>query len=293
MLDERNCDNVNGKPPEGRLAVHNVGKPNPTRFRVTAQGGLIKVSSLQSQNRGKEQRKKSRRGKVAGMSAKSRKRLLELVTTLASARMLIFITVTYRTAPSSQDAKRHLHAFLQRIYRRAPMSAVIWKMETQERGAIHFHLLCFNLPFWRKKQVQSAWGEITGEEKPFTRIEAIRARKKAFAYVAKYMAKSVKSGFNYAPYPNEASGRTWGIRQKENLVFEEKRTWDYHPVLYKRGWRALALAAYIELRDKAEKEYPPIAHYEQIGFTLFVENAFDWLAGLTVTDLRSKLLTSF
>jgi len=261
---------------------NNVGvNLHPNKIRIVAQGGLLKVSSLESSGRSRKAKKQVKRGKVAGMSQKSRKRLLEHVATLSSRKNLIFITVTYVTAPTTEQAKVDLHNFLQRIYRRAPKAAVIWKMEFQQRGAIHFHFLAFNLPYWNKRQLQKAWGETIGQDRPFTRIEMVRGKKKALAYVCKYMAKSAKSsGFNDAPYPNAWTGRTWGFRQKENFEYASRTVIDLLPMLHKGYLGEEERRIYFALRKRCAKEYPPIAFYEHLGFTLFTERAIEFLPPL-------------
>lgn len=270
--------------PEGAKESTHEGCLHFSAIRIEAQGSLLKVTELGTEYKRNKPRKPPKRGKVAGQSGKSRKRLLELVARLSNARMLTFITVTYRTAPTIEESKIHLHAFLQRIRRHAPKAAVIWKMEFQQRGAVHFHLLCFNLPFWRKEQVQQAWASITGEERPFTRIENIRERKKALSYVAKYMAKAAgRSGFNYVPYPNANTGRTWGIRQRENLVFAEQVVIELLPRPKTPEERKKGFSAYLELRQKAARLYKPIAYYECVGFSVFTEHAYGLIRDLTVT----------
>lgn len=52
-----------------------------------------------------------------------------------------FITLTYhKNFQDCQAAKKHLNAFFQRWRRRGSDFAYIWKMEPQERGAVHFHI---------------------------------------------------------------------------------------------------------------------------------------------------------
>lgn len=286
-------DNALETTPNGVESNVVLGWLKPTRFEVSAQGSLLKVVDKQTRTTPNQPKKTSRRGKVSGQSAKSRKRLLEHVATLSNKSLLVFITVTYRTAPTVEDAKRNLHAFLERIRYRAPKAAVIWKMEYQERGAIHFHLLCWNVPYWEKRQVQAAWGEITGEHMPFTRIEAIRQRRKALAYVAKYMAKRERSGgFNYVPYSQNWTGRTWGMRQKENFEYAPKQTIRLDPIIHRGIMRADMLYIYKEIRLKASKIFKPIANYEFIGFTLFCDDPYSFLKDLTVYEIPVKIVTT-
>lgn len=179
------------------------------------------------------------RGSISAFSRKSRKRLLEMCARLDLAQIVrekpvIFITLTYAAQfPSTEVSKQHLRAFLERIRRFAPDASGIWRLEYQERGAPHYHLILFNLPFLSKRELTAMWGEIVGLEwwdtsrllprPPMTRIESIKQPRKAMAYVSKYVAKhedsSSDSGFNDVPYLH--AGRWWGIFNKEKLQFAE------------------------------------------------------------------------
>ena len=257
-----------------------------TKLVLTVQGGMLKVASVQPKE-ARLARSDARRGKVYGQSPKSRKRLLERVATISTARLMVFITLTYgENDPNAELAKQHLHTFLQRLYRKAPRAAIIWKMEYQQRGAIHFHLLCFNLPYIDKGSIQQAWGEITNQDRPFTRIEAIRSRKKALSYVAKYMAKrpTQSSGFNYVPYPNVPvlwSGRTWGTRGACHIPYATKTVIKLGFGRKNKEKSRWVGVAYALLRQRAAKIYPPIAFYEEIGFTVLTEHSDSIIEDLT------------
>lgn len=205
-----------------------------------AQGHLVKVS-LREPRLQSRHAPASRRGKIFHFSRKSRKRLLELTARLDLNRVVgrfpaIFITLTYgQSFPSAKLAKTHLRAFLERLRRLAPASSGIWRLEFQERGAPHYHLIMFNLPYIDKYTIATMWAEIIGQEyqdikppllprAPFTRIEAIRQPRKVMSYVAKYVAKvSSPCGFNNLPYPhaNGETGRFWGIFNGDCLPWAE------------------------------------------------------------------------
>lgn len=166
---------------------------------------------------------KATRAEIKGFSAKSRKRLLDYAASIDwKGQKAIFVTLTYPAEfPTPKQAKQHLRAFMERIRRRFPQASGIWRMEFQARGAPHFHILFFNLPFVPKEEIQCWWGEIIDYEKPFTRIEMIHSWRKAMSYVSKYIAKEDSrdsgSGFNYLPYLH--AGRVWGFFQKEKIPF--------------------------------------------------------------------------
>jgi hypothetical protein len=84
-----------------------------------------------------------RRGYIKGFSKNSRRRLLEMIASVKrDADLPNFMTLTYpANFPTVERAKRDLKVFLQRLDRAYPGSGYIWKLEPQERGAPHYHLL--------------------------------------------------------------------------------------------------------------------------------------------------------
>lgn len=141
-----------------------------------------------------------------------------------------FITLTFRGYPSHAEAKRCLHAFLARLHRFAKEASAVWRIEYQTRGAIHFHLLAFDLPFWPQKELQIAWEEITGEICSRVDIRLVRSRRGVASYVSKYIAKvnkpHRKTSLVYPPYLHGTrkwkKGRFWGVHNKKALPLGEK-----------------------------------------------------------------------
>jgi len=187
----------------------------------------------------------SKRGQVLTFSRKSRKRILEKCARLdlrgvIKFKPIIFVTLTYAAYfPTPAIAKNHLRAFLERIRRLSPNTSGVWRLELQERGAPHFHVIFFGLPYIPKAELQAMWGDIIGIEywdysqafprAPMTRIEAISNARRAMAYISKYVAKEINpSGFNNLPYlhalvhsPEKAPklGRVWGVFNGKCLPF--------------------------------------------------------------------------
>lgn len=243
---------------------------------MTAQGRLIKVHVEQPRSMadGKESNNGGPRGTIYGFSKASRKRMFELVARIDLDRFpSVFITLTYPAEfPTLRQSKPHLRAFLERLRRRDPESSGIWRLEVQQRGAPHYHLLLWNVEFWPKDEVQDAWGEIIAYERPFTRIELIQEPRKVVKYVAKYMAKRGKEGDGGVQIcdtikPTEAgdaegTGRWWGVFNRARLPFApltslEKPfdTW-YHT-----------------LRSLASREWSALDPADEQGFALFVDEA--------------------
>lgn len=192
-----------------------------------------------------------RRGIVSDFSQNSRRRMLRKLARINPTRVT-FITLTYpERFPDPAKAKDHLRALLERIRRRFPQSSAFWRLELQERGAPHFHLLFCELPFLPFSELRRWWSEIINEfvdgHLPRVRIERIHSKRGAFYYVAKYCAKVDSSGSvplslssthictedcqcsveealsNMAGRPKEVSiGRFWGIFNKNHLPYAER-----------------------------------------------------------------------
>lgn len=174
------------------------------KINISSQGTLVKVKTEQDKP---QKRPNGKRGKVSVFSKASRKRLLQLFATL-NAKKYLFLTLTYGDLyPDTDTAKRHLKNFLKRIQYRYPRVCGVWRIEYQDRGAPHYHIVLMNVNFIDKKVIVKLWEEIIGREfsnntfdksgernLTFTRIEAIRKHKKVMSYISKYVAKTEKSG---------------------------------------------------------------------------------------------------
>lgn len=108
------------------------------------------------------------------------------------------------------------------------MSAV-WRMEFQDRGAIHFHILAFNLPFWKQKELQEAWEDCTEEFRSIAHIKLVHGARSIMSYISKYIAKpderteltSLEDGTYQHDEREKLSGRFWGWINKELLPLGE------------------------------------------------------------------------
>lgn len=238
---------------------------------VIMQGTLLKVKTSGHQPPPHEP---PQRGEVSGFSKKSRKRLLELFASLEPIKKSVFITLTYpKEFPDVKTAKSHLRAFLERIRRLSASACGVWRLEFQKRGAPHFHLIMWRLPFIKKEDIQAWWGEIIGASSPFTRIELILNNKKLMSYCAKYIAKPTTTeelegecGFNLNPYLH--AGRVWGCFRKELFPFAEPITAEIE----------MEPEIFLALREVAKTIYPKLYdEYPYTGFTLFMADPIKFL----------------
>lgn len=213
---------------------------------LSAQGRVFKVSTVGSQG---QKRGGGKRSAVTFFSRASRLRLLQKMAALKSQKLTgVFLTLTYgQSFPDPREAKRHLDNFLKRLRRKHENVSGFWRLEFQQRGAPHFHLILFGLPFVPKEELQNAWGAVVGMEfwdtssypfrPPFTRVEFLASHSHASRYVAKYVAKSdgADGGFNVAAYLTddgyfihpvtgevcESIGRWWGVINAAGLPFAD------------------------------------------------------------------------
>lgn len=237
------------------------------------QGSLVKATRVNNDPKQKK-RHDWKRGEVLTFSAKSRKRLLEQCARL-EAKHMTHITLTYRdNFQDAAEAKRHLDVFFKRVFRRFPKASAIWRMEYQKRGAIHFHILLFNMPYWNKDGLTQAWHECSDREGGYTFIEFIRNKKHMFSYVGKYLAKTEQSD---APHGEVSlsmchtspkwQGRVWGVRNRDHLPYAQKTVQYWYNRPYKVG---------AALKRLARRHYSRINKHPHVGFSLFVDDSSQW-----------------
>lgn len=227
----KNARRPNGLPLSNahiRPQVKPVGVKKPT-LEFVKGGSLLKTSK----NRQCEQVGGGRRGGIKGFSRNSRRRLLELIATMKrESELPNFITLTYpEKFPTVERSKRDLKVFLQRLERKYPEIGIIWKLEPQERGAPHFHLLAWGVdtPSLLKHVIRS-WYEIAGDgdinhlkfhsgllhgSQPC--VSKVRSFRGVWAYAAKYLGKT----FEVAGWSETWTGRFWGVLNRENIPLGE------------------------------------------------------------------------
>lgn len=170
-----------------------------------------------------------KRGKVGGYSRASRRGLYTSLNEIDRTRVpggsVAMVTLTWPAVyPSPEVAKVVLDRFVKRLGRMWGRTALCWKLEPQERGAPHFHLLVF----WGKTLDQAgrdvraewcarAWYDLAGGGDPnhlkFHRgqlgnrpcHEVIGSWEQVLKYAGKYVGKAVE----IPEEPEEESNRLW------------------------------------------------------------------------------------
>lgn len=176
----------------------------------------------------------SPRGQIKNFSAKSRLRFLKKVCALAE-QPKFFMTLTYPGAFEDQDArvwKTDLDNFSRELKRTFPESWFFWKLEPQERGAPHFHLMgdfssvIPSLGNLRQK-ISRVWYRVVGSNDPRhlragVQIDYVRAdaKGKLGKYLSKYVGKAIDDAAEKLPAWS-LPGRFWGVLNRKNLPPEQ------------------------------------------------------------------------
>jgi hypothetical protein len=245
---------------------------------LSFQGSLVRAS-VKDPNR---MPRGGPRGKVNEFSRASQRNLQSLLHKLVFEKG-VFMTLTFPADfPSPAVAKKHLHTFFDRMRRAYPGASAIWRFEFQERGAPHFHLMWFNLPYMPYQLLNKMWGEIIGYANPSTRIEMMRSRRGVISYVSKYLSKvggEADGSFNLHAYLRGDDfihpltgeicgpvGRWWGVFNSEDLPLAPEI----------RIAVAGKLAPFYQFRRAARHKWPGVSRRANQGFSLFVGDADAW-----------------
>lgn len=174
-----------------------------------------------------------KRKQISGFSRSSRLRLMRTIARVRrDASLPCFVTLTYPDRfPTVEQAKRDLKVFLQRFKRAFPEAGGIWKLEPQQRGAPHYHMLVWGVDevelfIW----VLRAWHEIAGQgdenhylfhagmlkgSKPC--VSQVRSFRGVWSYASKYLGKV----FEVVEWGSRWTGRYWGTFSPKNVPFGE------------------------------------------------------------------------
>jgi hypothetical protein len=185
---------------------------------VIAKGGrLFRLLGPELLSRSKKWTGK-KRGQITGFSSGARRRMFFVLNSLNRTQegLPLLLTLTYPGSDrwnrlQRDDFKRHLDSFWKRLERAYPNAHAIWKLEPQQRGAPHYHLLVFGVDFIPNKLVSRMWWEVVGSGeidnlKNGVDLQQARSWPAVGSYVSKYVAKVV----DHVPVNWTAPGRWWG-----------------------------------------------------------------------------------
>lgn len=209
-----------GRQPEERSQPGGVGLSHSAYLaekqfdvRFSDGGNLIEARELAPQEAGGKKKGGGKRGRVAGFSPASRRRLRKVFAQFASAvlRQSLFVTLTYPSQyPDCGQAREHRRALEKRILRKWKQAGIIWRMELQKRGAPHFHMIVLGVPAMPKDWLSRCWFEVvgSGDEKHLragTQVQRIMHERQARSYLEKYISKDEDGG--------QVEGRSWGYNR--------------------------------------------------------------------------------
>jgi len=198
-------------------------------YLIEKQGQVVRILNLPDLPPKKPAA--SKRGEIKGFSRKSRRRLIDLMARLETTKIRkTFLTLTFQGVPTSEEARAAFKRFTMRLRRAYPEVSAVWRVELQSRGAAHYHMMLFNLPYIPQKELQDTWTECTREIRSIVNVQLIRSHRGVMKYVSKYIAKVEKpkgiASLDYAPYqhdePETFQGRQWGVINKSGLPMAER-----------------------------------------------------------------------
>lgn len=221
-----------------------VGSHSASLLSVYEGGGLCTVSPVF--DTGGVVSARGQRGAVTSFSQASRKRMLETLGRIRrdAVGRALFVTLTYPGHegggwPSDPKTwKRNLRAWWARVEYRYPEASAVWRMEPQDRGAPHFHLMVFGVEFLAHEQVARDWWEICGSRgrqhlEAGTQTVRITSPRQGVYYVSKYAAKVGGAQYRVCIYEDGRAvggdvvkqvGRQWGVLGRKRVPWATVRT---------------------------------------------------------------------
>jgi len=228
------------------------------------------------------------RGAIYEFSKRSRGRLLRLGARLDQNVVGVMVTCTYReNMRDHARAKAQLQLLGKWMLYHYPHASLLWRLEYQKRGAIHFHILALNINYVDAIALTSYWQKMTGDES-FPDVKRIRSRRQVMSYISKYLAKNEQAeqaqaadtasdGFINVPYLENFVGRFWGVINRKALPLATE-----HKIMVVGSPQLL-----FNLRRYARRKWPGLSRRVQ-GFTLFTNNSSAWMK-LTEYELMRPL----
>lgn len=136
-----------------------------------------------------DDRPRQRRGDNVQRARRSFKRIVQ--STLFYHRQTFLVTLTTKEVLDVRQGYKYLHEYVQKLRRKIGKEfCYIAVPEFQKRGAIHFHMLLWNIPislFYNERETRylaSIWGH------GFLDIKLTDGSKRLIGYLTKYMTKA-------------------------------------------------------------------------------------------------------
>jgi hypothetical protein len=233
------------------------------------------------------------RGAVRGFSRSSRVRLLEKFNALDSDHCTPhpkFITLTYPRGlvPTWQVAKRQLNTFLWYLEKSFGRHGLMWRMEQQADGTLHFHILFWFRPFVSWRWVAQEWDGLIGnyvlpEKSASTNIQGIRNHRQAAYYVSKYIAKATSEAEGDTGHGRHWGTRNWGMMPVHVRVVALSLHEGYRVRRLIGQWRKAH-----GVRHSAFQGFCKFVPSSECGVTAFAPEKIGWKMIRFVTGLSNR-----
>ena len=167
-------------------------------FNIKRTGHLYEVESVNFRGIQPDHLEGVKRGQIATFSRGSRRRMIQKASSFGD-RKPIFGTNGYdNPIPSIKEAKIHNKRFLKKLHYDFPGHWVIWRMEFDKNGRIHFHYLVYSTKgktfishqWWKRN-----WRHVTGRDTLRPEVKGMRSHRGGIYYATKYLCKEDQEGF--------------------------------------------------------------------------------------------------
>lgn len=163
-----------------------------------------------------EHRGGGKRGEIENFSKQSRIRLFKLLHQLKFKR-ITFVTLTYPAVfpDDVRESKAHLKEYRRRFEILYGKIQTVWRLEFQERGAPHYHLMLLDAPFIPIEDWREIWYNVVGSGDENHRLIGTDVRlvtgSDSPALVASYLGKYLgKVDQSSGDLQKRNVGRFWG-----------------------------------------------------------------------------------
>lgn len=161
-----------------------------------------------------------------------------------------FFTLTYAKnmmdlEQGNKDFRSFIKALNYRIYRKHSGLKYVCVVEKQERGAIHYHVIFFNLPYIPVAELTDLWGH------GYTSINAIDEVDNVGAYVVKYMTKTIEG---------DTSG---SAKEKGKKMYFSSRNLEKPTEVMADAEQVALMMPYVVFEGSYEGEYTGKVIYQQ------------------------------
>jgi len=117
------------------------------------------ATAIQSDDHGKH-------GNIKGFSRRSRQNLLRKMAQMDRTKLQfdpLFVTLTDQGdfETDARQFKQYLDNFLKRLIYKFPDCCAVWRIEFQQRGALHLHIIVFGVRYICKDWLAQQWNRIT------------------------------------------------------------------------------------------------------------------------------------